>query len=181
MRRPDLSHLPPVVMPAGYRLRTYEPRDEEAWARVMRTGIGANYTAKRCRADLTQRPQFRPDGLFFAVTDDGEAVGSACAWRESEEEHITGYVHMVCVLPEHRGHRLGYWLSLAVLRRFREWGMREAILDTDEFRHAALRVYFELGFRPLLRPHDPTQPERWRKVAAELGIPLPVEQLAAQE
>jgi mycothiol synthase len=161
------------VMPADYRLRTFEPGDEEAWARIMNTGIGKNYTAEGCRTNLLDRPQFRPEGLFFAVADDGTVAGSACAWRQSENEQRVGYVHMVCVLPEHRGHRLGYWLSLAVLHRFREWGMQEAILDTDDFRLPALRTYFDLGFFPLLRDNDPTQPDRWRNVMAELGVTLP--------
>jgi mycothiol synthase len=174
MRRSDLESLPPVEMPAGYRLRTYAPGDEAAWARIMNTGIGQSHTAEKCRENLIDRPQFRPEGLFFAVTDGGDAVGSACAWRRSAEEECTGYVHMVCALPEHRGYRLGYWLSLAVLHRFREWGMREAILDTDDFRLPALRIYLDLGFLPLLREEDPTQPERWRNVAAELGVTLPL-------
>lgn len=170
MHRPNLEDLPPLTMPAGYRLRTYVPGDEEAWARIMNTGIGQSHTAERCRANLIERPQFRSEGLFFAVTEEGEAVGSACAWRRPEEGEGSGYVHMVCVMPEHRGHRLGYWLSLAVLHRFREWGLADALLDTDDFRTPALRVYFDLGFVPLPREGDPTQAERWEKVAAELGV-----------
>lgn len=170
MRRPDLEGLSAVIMPAGYRLRTYAPGDEEAWARIMNTGIGQSHTAERCRANLIERPQFRPEGLFFAVTEQDEAVGSACAWRRPEEGERSGYVHMVCVLPQHRGHRLGYWLSLAVLLRFREWELADALLDTDDFRISALRTYFDLGFVPLLREEDATQAERWDKVRAELGV-----------
>jgi len=170
MRRPDLDGLPPVVIPAGYRLRTYAPGDEEAWARIMNTGIGQSHTAERCRANLIERPQFRPEGLFFAVTEEGEAVGSACAWRRPEEAPESGYVHMVCVTPEHHGHKLGYWLSLAALHRFREWELVDALLDTDDFRIPALQTYFDLGFVPLLREEDPTQAERWAKVVEALGV-----------
>src|SRR2546425_967793 len=106
MRRPHLEALPPVAMPEGYRLRTYDAGDEAAWARIMNTGIGEKNTAEGCRAHLIEQPQFRPEGLFFAVSESGEPVGSACAWRQSAEEARVGYVHMVCVVPEHRGHRL---------------------------------------------------------------------------
>src|SRR5437867_1995299 len=118
MRRAHLDHLPPVVMPAGYRLRTYQPGDEEAWAQIMNTGIGEDHTAESCRKELTERPAFRPTGLFFAVTEAGEAVGSACAWRLTSLGDETGYVHMVCVRPEHRGQHLGYWVTLAVMHCF---------------------------------------------------------------
>jgi GNAT superfamily N-acetyltransferase len=173
MRRANLENLPPVAMPAGYRLRTYQPGDEEAWAQIMNTGIGENHTATSTRADLIERPAFRPEGLFFAVTDDGEAAGSACAWRLTSLGDEIGYVHMVCVRPEHRGRHLGYWVSLAVLHCFRAWGMREAILETDDFRLSALRIYLELGFVPVLRADDPTHPERWQKLAPQLGIVPP--------
>src|SRR5436309_6979511 len=102
MRRPQLEDLLPVEIPADYRLRTYEPGDEAAWARIMNTGIGRDHTAESCRASLIEQPQFRPKGLFLAVTETGEAAGSACAWRHPPEETRVGYVHMVCVLPEHR-------------------------------------------------------------------------------
>jgi GNAT superfamily N-acetyltransferase len=173
MHRAHLNDLPPVVMPAGYRLRTYQPGDEEAWAQIMNTGIGENHTVESTRADLIERPQFRPEGLFFVMTDAGEAVGSACAWRISSAGDETGYVHMVCVRPEHRGHHLGYWVTLAVLHYFRTGGMRDAILETDDFRLSALRIYLELGFVPVLRDDDPTQPERWQKLAPQLGITPP--------
>ena len=172
MRRADLDHLPPVAMPAGYRLRLYQEGDEAAWAQIMNTGIGEEHTAASTRADLIERPAFRPEGLFFAETDGGEAVGSACAWRLTTLGDETGYVHMVCVRPEHRGHHLGYWLTLAVLHCCRAWGMRDAILETDDFRLSALRVYLELGFVPVLLP---THAERWQKLAPQLGITPPGE------
>jgi len=170
MLRENLDNLPELIMPEGYQLRTYKPGDEDAWARIMNSGIGTDWTPQRCREELTGKPQFDPEGLFFA-TYAGQPVGSACAWTWSPDEHETGYVHMVCVLPEHRGHRLGYLLTLATLHRFRERGFKKAILDTDDFRLPAIKEYLKLGFVPLLR--EESHPERWRKVAEALGVQLP--------
>jgi tRNA-Thr(GGU) m(6)t(6)A37 methyltransferase TsaA len=165
MRRPDLAGLPPVEMPEGYALRTYRPGDEAAWAAIMNTGIGSGQTAELCRQKLTGLPQFDPEGLFFA-THDGTPIGSACAWVLRPGEREAGELHMVCVLPEHRGHGLGYWLSLAVLHRFAERGFQHAGLNTDDFRLAAVKTYLELGFQP--EHTHPGDAERWLLALARL-------------
>ena len=159
-------------MPARYGLRTFRDGDEQVWADIMNTGIGEGWTAERCRESLTRRAQFLPDGLFFAVqhTRNPEIfAGSACAWRLDPDEWTVGYVHMVCVRPEHRGQRLGYWLTLAALRYFKNRGFERAILNTDDFRLAAIRLYLDLGFQPDFT--HASHPERWEAVGRVLGGP----------
>src|SRR5258705_12812449 len=74
MLRPSLEGLPSLdaalqELPAGYRLRTYRPGDEAAWAEVMNTGEMGHWDVARTRVELTAcpYPQFDPDGLFFAT------------------------------------------------------------------------------------------------------------------
>jgi mycothiol synthase len=169
MRRPHLENLPEVMMPDGYALRTYLPGDEAAWGRIMDTGIGKDWTVEKVRQELTGKPQFESDGLFFA-TYQGEPVGSACAWRATMEETHVGIVHMVCVLPEHRGHRLGYLLTLRVLHWFRERGFAEAVLSTDDWRLSAVKAYLDLDFEPIYvdEEHYP----RWQAVGEKLGMTM---------
>ena len=96
-----------------------------------------------------------------------EAVaGTACAWRASEAERRTGTIHMVCVRPEDRGRRLGYWLTVAALRYFRDHGFERAILSTDDYRLSAIRAYFDLGFEP--EETDSSHPARWKAVLEAL-------------
>lgn len=168
MRRSDLDGLPSVALPSPYRLRTYRLGDESAYAAIMNTGIGKDWTAESVRSFLIDRPQFDPRNLFF-VTFDGEPVGTACAWRLDPNERRVGYLHMVCVRPEHRGHGLGYWLTVQVLHRFKELGFSSAMLRTDDFRLAAIRQYLRLGFRPECT--DPSHPDRWATVLASLREP----------
>ncbi|MCS6861176.1 MAG: GNAT family N-acetyltransferase [Abditibacteriales bacterium] len=170
MRRSNLENLPDVVPPDGYALRTYQPGDEAAWGRIMDTGIGQDWTVEKVRKELIERPQFAAEGLFFA-TYQGEPVGSACAWRASAEEKHTGIVHMVCVLPEHRGKRLGYVLTLQVLHWFREQGFAEAVLSTDDWRLSAIKAYLDLGFEPIYTEGE-DHPKRWRVVGEKLGVAL---------
>ena len=170
MARDDLDDLPEIVIPEGYELRTFRPGDEGAWCEIMEGSVGQGWTAEKCRTQLTEDARFRPENLFFA-TCDGQPVGSACAWQVDLQDRQTGRVHMVAVLEEHRGKGLGRLLNAAVLRRLKDLGFHQADLLTDDWRHAAIKTYLSIGFRP--RHTHSTHPERWEAVFAELGVDGP--------
>ncbi len=162
----SLDHVPPVEVADGYRLRAYQPGDEAAWCDLVNGCIGGEYTEEQCRRDILETPGFEAGDLFFAERD-GEVVGTAWALRKQRPEEGPGYLHMVAVLAEHRGHRLGRALVLAALHRFRELGYRSAVLQTDDWRSAAIKTYLGLGFRP--RHTDPSHEGRWAEVMGSLG------------
>lgn len=167
MLRDDLENLPPLSLPDGYALRTWLPGDEQAWADIMNTGIGSDWTAGSVREKLCDRPQFIPDAVFF-VTCAGQPVGSATAWRWPEDDYQRGYVHMVCVAPEHRGRNLGYLVTLATLHWFKAHGRSSARLETDDWRLAAVRSYLRLGFHPAYDAANAEMAGRWTSVMAAL-------------
>ena len=74
----------------------------------------------------------------------------------------SGYLHMVCVLPEHRGKQIGHALNLAALRWFRDRGFKEVWLSTDDWRIPAIKSYLRLGFEPFYP--DDSHRERWQAV-----------------
>lgn len=180
MLRPTLEGLPPVApvlaaLPPGYGFRTYRPGDEAGWAELMNTGSMGIWTVERTIAELTNRPrpQFEPEGLFLITAEQPERiVGSACAWLRDPVEREAGILHMVCVLPEHRGKRLSYAVCLAVLHRFRERGFRRVSLSTNDWRLGAVKVYLELGFQPLYQ--HPMHPQQWQEVVQKLGWTEPL-------
>jgi mycothiol synthase len=182
MVRPHLAGLPPLAaalaaLPQGYRLRRYRPADEPGWTALMNTGQMGEWTAQRTREQLTGRPwpQFDPDGLFVVTTvaaGEETVVASACAWLAAPEERQTGTLHMVCVLPAHRGLHLSYPVCLAVLHRFQERGFRRVRLNTHEWRLGAVKVYLRLGFQPLYR--HPEHPGQWTAVLRRLRWTGPV-------
>ncbi len=178
MVRPHLDDLPPLVIPDGYRLRTFQPGDETAWARIMEatSGLGREWTVEKVRERMIDREQFEADGLFFATCDaEGDRpVASATAWRKAADEQEMGNVHMVCALDEHRGKGLGRLVSLAVLHYLRERGFRSADLSTDDWRVPAIRTYLGLGFVPVyltdagrFDDHE----ARWSAIFAQLLTP----------
>ncbi len=191
MVRPHLAGLPPLAaalaaLAPGYRLRRFRSADEPGWTALMNTGQMGEWTAQRTREQLTGRPwpQFDPDGLFVvtsAAPPHGAAgfapgaetvVASACAWLTAPEERETGTLHMVCVLPAHRGLNLSYPVCLAVLHRFQERGFRRVRLNTHDWRLGAVKVYLRLGFQPLYR--HPQHPGQWAALLSTLRWTGPV-------
>lgn len=178
MLRPHLDDLPSLdaalaILPPGYRLRTYQPGDEAAWAAIMNTGQMDTWDAARTREKLTgcPWPQFDPAGLFLITHGPHEQpVGSACCWLRDPAE--PGILHMVCVLPEHRGSGLSLPLCLAVLHRFRDRGYQQVQLSTHDWRLGAIKVYLRLGFQPLLS--KPEHPAAWAEVVRALGWETPL-------
>ena len=169
MVRPHLEDLPALELPAGYGMRTYRKGDEEHWARIISDSFGGmERTAQDTKNEITRRDVFIPDGFYFA-THRGIPVGTACAWRQSVDEKEVGYVHMVGVVAEHTGHKLGKWVSLAVLAYFRDNGFISAMLDTDDFRIPAIKTYLNLGFIPVYVEEG--QPERWADIFEKLELP----------
>lgn len=176
MVRPNLENLPELELPVGYEMRTYRKGDEGHWARIISDSFGGRErTAQDTENEITNRDVFVPDGFYFATHRD-VPVGTACAWRQSVDEKDVGYVHMVGVVAEHTGHKLGKWVSLAVLCYFRDNNFKCSMLDTDDFRIPAVKTYLNLGFIPVYVEEG--QPERWRKIFKELELAHPSAQIA---
>ena len=165
MLRPTLEHLPAVDVPPGYRIRALRPDEGLAWERISDEVFETHYDfAQKMLSDAA----YKPGRVLVATTDDDEPVATASAWFRATYGASVGYLHMVGVRTAHRGRRLGYHLSLAVLHRLREEGFTSAVLRTDDARLAAIRTYLHLGFEP--RIVDENQRGRWRAIAQTMEM-----------
>lgn len=176
MRREHLDGLPEVQLPDGYTLRCYWDGDGAAWEQIIAESFGRAVEVGEFDRNIRQRDPFRPERVLF-VLHGAEPVATASAWDSPGWGLDTGQLHMVGVKPGHQGKRLGYWVSLGVLHQFRTEGRRSAMLSTDDFRLAAVKIYLALDFEPVL-VHE-TQRQRWADVFGALGGPELVEQFAA--
>lgn len=167
MEKDDLEKVPAIPVPDGYTVRHYRQGDEVGLARVYPAAALGNETVEAIRANILNHPCFSPERLFVAECQ-GEIVGTAAAWI-SPDDPTAGYLHMVGVLPAHQGKRLGAVLIIATIHYTRNEGLRCQRLDTDDWRDAALRLYLDLGYRPVYT--DDTHAERWAALAQRLGRP----------
>jgi mycothiol synthase len=165
LRRPHLDELPEMTLPNGYALRTAVPEDAENLSACLQKAFPEmTWTAERTTEWLLADESVK---TIFVIEKGGVIVATASARLLPDAYPGSGYVHWVGADPEHRGKRLGYLASLAILHEFVRLGCTDAVLETDDFRLPAIKVYFRLGFVPEYR--HATHAPRWARLAPRLG------------
>jgi mycothiol synthase len=150
--------LPPVEVPAGFRLRTFDPkRDAETAWRVEDLAFRGHWGYAESSLDeflhWIEVPHLRPDLWFLAEQEESDQV---VGWGLnlidpdwiSQTGRQEGYVDTLAVLPEHRHKGLGMALLVQSLHALHQAGMEAAHLDADaENPTGAVRLYERVGFR----------------------------------
>ena len=166
MRRPNLENLPPVPdLPTGYALHRFRESDLTALAALLADAFeDATWTPERVREALTESDEVE---AVFVISAGEQVVATASARLLPDLFPGSGYLHWMAVAPAHRGNHLGYAVTLAVLHEFVRLGCKDAILETQDDRLPAIRIYQSVGFVPE-SAHE-THPERWSKIAELLA------------
>ena len=146
----DCPRLPVPNWPAGVRLRTFVPGQDEADViAVNRRAFdwhpeqGA-LTVEDLAAD-EDRSWFDPDGFFLAIDPEDRVLGFH--WTKVHDlDPPVGEVYVVGVDPDAQGGGLGKALTLAGLHHLRREGLAQVILYVESDNAAALAVYRHLGF-----------------------------------
>jgi mycothiol synthase len=166
MRRPTLDDLPAMPEPPpGYAVRLLRPGEEEGLAAVLAKVFGPEWTVEKARAELVDAPDV---AATYVVTWEDAPVATASARLLPDRFPGSGYLHWVAGDPAHRGKGLGRLVTLRVLHHFRAAGCRDSVLETDDERLPALRIYLDLDYIPEYT--DPTHPERWDRILRRLKI-----------
>ena len=157
LRRHSLDNLPPLDLPDGYILRTARPDDAEGIA-VM---LGEAFPEMEWTAERVENWLLNDESVatVFVIDFGGVPVATASARLIPDAYPGSGYVHWVGASTAHRGKRLGALVSLAVLHEFARLCCKDSVLETDDFRVPAIKVYLNLGFVPEYR--HATHAPRW--------------------
>ncbi|MEC7841984.1 MAG: GNAT family N-acetyltransferase [Candidatus Latescibacterota bacterium] len=102
-----------------------------------------------------------------AVECDGRLVAATFASQRSRDP-LAGALDFVVCHPEHRGRRLGLIVCAAAIEHLADQGYATISLQTDDWRLAAIKTYFNLGFEPVMTRID--MPDRWLKVIQQLHL-----------
>ena len=147
MRRPHLRDLPRVApLPEGYALRLARGDEDLApLAATLSAAFADPWDADRVRAKLTATPDVQ---AVYMVTWRGLPVATASSRWLPDRFPDAGYVHWVGTHPDHSRRGLAAALLARLLRDFAERGRASAVLETHDFRAAALRAYLKFGFTP---------------------------------
>jgi len=167
MEKDDLENVPAIPVPEGYLLRTFRDGDEADLGRIYQASDLGSETAEAVRERMFGDACFTPERLIV-VEHEGGLVATAAAWIKPHDPGV-GYLHMVGVLPGHRGKKLGALVTVAAIRYTHQEGFAVQRLETDDWRVPAVKLYLDLGYYPLSL--DDTHPGRWQALAEQLNRP----------
>lgn len=162
MRLPSLTPIPSIPeLPPGYTLRDYRDEDLNGLAAMLQLAFDdVEWSPVSVRERLIDAPDVK---RTFVIDFGGAPVATASARIMPEEFPGSGYLHWVAVHPEHRGKRLGAAVTLAVLDEFVRLGCTDAVLETEDQRLAAIKLYKNLGFEEVHKHQSHSL--RWAMVA----------------
>ncbi|MCU1590979.1 MAG: mycothiol synthase [Frankiales bacterium] len=164
MRRSLGDALPPVVLPDGVTIRTFEVgADEQPWTEINNRAFADHPDQGRWGVEEVElreaEPWFDPAGFFLAFRGERlvgfhwTKVHGALTHDHGDAAHEHGHdhpplgeVYVVGVDPAEQGHGLGPALTLLGLHHLQRLGLDEVMLYVDESNTNAIRVYERLGF-----------------------------------
>lgn len=152
MTQPDLSAgfvVPKLA--TNLTLRAARPSDDTQIAHIISEGFSDD--SKPWDATRVNRELFDAEDVVatWVITDDQGVVAVASERIQTELYPSAGYVHYVCVLARAQGANLGAILTAKCMNGFSERGFNQAVLETDDFRIAAIITYLRLGYIPSYR------------------------------
>lgn len=163
MKRADLLNIPKYEVPEGFRLRFFEPGDEQTWSRVE-TAVDEFPDEAAALAHFEKEfGPFREEmsrRCLFIENESGEAVGTTTAWHGTleKEQKIRGRIHWVGVIPEYQGKKLSKPLLSKAMQVLAEYH-QSAYLTSQTTSYQAINLYLNFGFVPYLT--NETDIEAW--------------------
>ena len=166
----DLNTPPTFPLPQGYRFSYYRPGDRDIWIQIEQSakefdcfedGVAAwnRYYADR-ENELHNR-------MLFIETADGEKVATVTAMYDVFEKDLSGsaWLHWVSVRRKYQGKGLSKPLITEAFRVMKTLGYTHVIIPTQTNTWLAVKIYLDLGCRPL--PNNAVKSaEGWRIIKA---------------
>ena len=158
MRNPDITKLPPLVLPDGFELFCHKENCgmEKIWEDIIEDAFEHRFTFDF----LKNAGDYKPEHVFY-LSHNGKAIATASA-VEHQNYPGEGWFRMVGVRSDARGMGAGKTIALATLYELCNRGYTSALLSTDDHRIPAISLYLSLGFRPLYT-HE-SHEDRWENV-----------------
>ncbi len=156
MRHPNITDIPPLVLPEGFTLHTHVPGQEQVWEEIIESAFGAHFDFDF----LIKAGDYHPKHVLY-ISKNGVDIATTSA-VENPAYPGEGWFRMVGVHQDARGMGVGRMIALAALHALKDRGYKSACLSTDDARIPALSLYLSLGFEPVYS-HE-SHKERWERV-----------------
>ena len=165
-----LKTSPEYTISEGFKLRFYQPGDEEIWTKICKFGLLEENEGIEC----WEKYMLSMDGLlperdvYFIDDDQGNPVATCTQFFV---EPGVALLHMLGALPEARGKKLATTMTVYGLQKAKkELDGEEGImrLKSDDWRVSAVKCYLQCGFQPVL--FDVDMDVRWKAICDKLDF-----------
>lgn len=149
-----LSGVEERPLPPGYRFVTYRLGDRDAWIAVEQSAREFDTYQQGLDAwgrYYAGREDQLPGRMIFVENGAGEKVATATAFYDitGRDTSGAGWLHWVAVRREDQGRGISKPLIAHVLGILRDLGHTWAKIPTQTTTWLAVKVYLDLGFRPI--------------------------------
>lgn len=171
MIREDMENIPHFPIPKGFAIRNYRPNEGHIWTQIQKAAepyikVDDGLFAREFKRDLLAME----DRSFYLTTDEGVEIGTITAWWQTHSDgEVWGQIHWVAIHPDYQERGLSKPLMSVAMARLKQSHER-CFLDTSTGRLAAIKVYLNFGFYPVLL--DERSRQAWAEVASVLEHPI---------
>ncbi len=144
----SLEKTPPVdVLPAAYRLVSWNAENAPLFYRAYCDAFfdrAASFDPmEKWVGEYEADKDFLPQSSWLAINGEGRPVAFVTVGRMGE----MAWINQTGVVPELRGQGVAFGLLAHALSNFKQQGYREVGLHVNVNNPAAIRRFYELGFR----------------------------------
>jgi mycothiol synthase len=130
---------------AGFTVRSLAGQEEvPKYVELHQSVFESKNMTVEWRARTLQHPDYRPDLDVVVESPDGRLVAFCVCWLD--QDSMTGHVEPLGCHKDFRQYALGRVALSAGLRRLQSLGAQNILVETDNYRNTAFRLYQSLGF-----------------------------------
>jgi mycothiol synthase len=148
-RSADMA-IPEANIPPEFSIRPlHGPAEVEAYVGLHRAAFQSENMTIEWRLRTLQQPAYRPELDLVAVAPDGHLAGFCVCWFDmyAPDERPSGQVEPLGVHPDFQGQGLARTILAEGIRRLHQLGAGRVLVETDNYRPAAIALYESVGFR----------------------------------
>jgi len=136
-------------VPDGFLIRPLAGAAEvDAYVALHRTVFNSTSMTVSWRTRTLMQPGYRPDLDLVAIAPDGRLAGFCVCWlARLPNGETVGQVEPLGIHEDFRGMGLGRAILADGLRRLRQRGATSILIETDNYRDDAFKLYEAAGFR----------------------------------
>lgn len=138
-----------VKLPRGFKIVSYCPGDEKAWAK-LEYEIGDFDSLKEAKDYFVSnylKDKTLYDKILFLLNEKEQVIGSYIAWTDERKDATVSSLHWLVLDEAYQGRGLGRALCISVMNKFNEEDRLPVYIHTQPWSYKAILLYISLGFK----------------------------------